>query len=430
MRAGFYECDITPPLGGFLWGHYAKVFANTVYDRLYAKALVVEDGGELAAIVEVDACSVPADMHDFVTKRVFEYTGITPDRVCLSCNHSHAGASVGGAPELRVEPDTAYASVAYRLTADAIILAYERMEEVELSFGVKSVEGITFCRNFELNDGTLITHGRGKDIKRALDEPDNDLSVVMFEKAGKPIGALINYSCHQCSMGALYKNAPGYSGDYASILSNRLKEHYGHDFVSLFALGAAGNLNNTNPDISVPTDFERTGKEAYICIGNALADAVLSMEGKLTPIPGGVKVAKKILEIPRRTVTDYDLKLACQQLYGNKPARVQNLLHYMGANEETSTKLAVQVIQIGDLGIFCMPGELYSAFGMRIKKESPFNRNIVVENCNYYTGYIPNADCFGENSQIYEVSLCFHSNLIPEAGTILTDAILELAKEL
>lgn len=36
-----------------MWGHYARVFAQDVYDRIYAKALVVEDGGELAAIVEV-----------------------------------------------------------------------------------------------------------------------------------------------------------------------------------------------------------------------------------------------------------------------------------------------------------------------------------------------------------------------------------------
>ena len=51
MRAAFYECDITPPLGGYMWGHYRDLRAYDVYDRLYAKALVVEDCGEYAAIV-------------------------------------------------------------------------------------------------------------------------------------------------------------------------------------------------------------------------------------------------------------------------------------------------------------------------------------------------------------------------------------------
>lgn len=428
MRAGFYEWDITPPLGGFLWGHYARVFAQDVYDRIYAKALVVEDGGEVAAIVEVDTCSLPADMYDFVTRRVYEYTGIAPERVCLSCNHTHAGASLAGSPDLRVPTDEAYASVAYRQCADAVIMAYRNMTEVDVKLGIEAVENISFCRNYELNDGTLITHGRGNpNAKRLLDEVDPDLTVVMFEKEGKPIGALINYSAHQCSMDDLYKNAPGYSGDYSSILSDRLKQQYGPEFVSLFALGAAGNVNFANPDASVPYVPEGLNMRTYQYVGNVLADAALNMDKKET-LGAGVKVARKILEIPRREAGKYDMELAAQQLFGNKPTRVQNLLHYISSNTEKSTKLAVQVITIGSLAIYCMPGELYSAFGRRIKAESPFQHNIVVENCNYYTGYIPNADCFGENSKIYETSLCYHSNLIPEAGDLLTDAILELAK--
>ena len=45
MKAAFYECEITPPLGGYMWGHYHDVRAYDVQDRLYAKALVVEDEG-------------------------------------------------------------------------------------------------------------------------------------------------------------------------------------------------------------------------------------------------------------------------------------------------------------------------------------------------------------------------------------------------
>ena len=45
MRASFYECDVTPPLGGFLWGHYREIYAQEVHNRLYAKAVVVEDQG-------------------------------------------------------------------------------------------------------------------------------------------------------------------------------------------------------------------------------------------------------------------------------------------------------------------------------------------------------------------------------------------------
>ena len=38
MRAAFYECECTPPLGGFMWGHYTDIRAKEVIDRLYIKA--------------------------------------------------------------------------------------------------------------------------------------------------------------------------------------------------------------------------------------------------------------------------------------------------------------------------------------------------------------------------------------------------------
>ena len=83
MKAAFYESEITPPLGGLMWGHYTDLRAYDVQDRLFVKALVVEDAGEVSAIVCVDCCSLPPEMHDVVTRRIEEYTGIKPERVCL-----------------------------------------------------------------------------------------------------------------------------------------------------------------------------------------------------------------------------------------------------------------------------------------------------------------------------------------------------------
>ena len=64
MRAAFYECDVTPPLGGYMSGHYRKDLAEDVIDKLYAKALVVESDGELVAIVTVDTLIVPEEMRE------------------------------------------------------------------------------------------------------------------------------------------------------------------------------------------------------------------------------------------------------------------------------------------------------------------------------------------------------------------------------
>jgi len=425
MRAAFYECDITPPLGGYMWGHYRDLRATEVYDRLYAKALVVEDGAEVAAFVVVDTCALPEEMHEIVTGRIREYTGIAPERVCIASNHSHSGASVGTDPATESYGDSTYKDVFYRLTADAVTLAYQRLTEVDVKFGQTEVQGISFNRDFLREDGTYVTHGRGKPgIVSALDGIDPELPVLMFEKDGKPLGAIINFACHQDCLGSMRS---GYSGDYSCILAKRLKEKYGNDFVSLFLLGACGDINHVNPDSSVEIP-----PLWYHHMGNILAEAVIKTAETAVPVAGGVKVISRTVEIPRRLADPEAVRNTVIKWLTQQPSlmRARNLLHYEASNRKETSELVIQGFRIGDICLTTLPGEVYTAIGRGIKKNSPFVRNIVVENCNKYCGYIPTKEAFAENSDLYETSLCFHSCLIPEAGEILQKEALDILRVL
>ena len=115
MRAAFYECESTPPLGGFMWGHYQKILATGVLDRLYIKAGVFEENGNYAAIVTADTCSLVPGIHKIVTDRIAEYTPIPPECVCISSNHSHSGAPISSDPSCEGIADDVYLSVFLRL---------------------------------------------------------------------------------------------------------------------------------------------------------------------------------------------------------------------------------------------------------------------------------------------------------------------------
>jgi len=412
-----------------MWGHYADVRGYDVHDRLYAKAVVVEDQGEVAAIVVVDTCALPEGIHEVVTKRIQEFTGIAPERVCIASNHTHSGAPVSPDAASGLAADETYKDVFFRLCADAVTLAYKRLDTVEAKFGCTEVTGIAFNRNFVLKDGTIVTHGRGRtDIDHPFGETDTALPVLLFERDGKPIGAIINYACHQCCLDSLYNQNPGYSGDYASALSQKLKEHYGNDFVSLFVLGTCGDINHVNPDANVPIQ-----PYWYRKMGEILAEGVIRAAQNAQPVPGGVGVITKVVEIARRpSDSETVMKLLEKRMErdGNRFMKIRNLVHYNAANKKTSTALMVQGIRIGDVCISALPGEVYVAIGKGIKAGSPFSRNMVVENCNTYCGYIPTEEAFCENSDLYEITLCLHSCHVPEAGTILKNTALEIAKEL
>ncbi len=424
MKTAFYECDITPPLGCYIPGHYRDVRAVDVADKIYAKALVIENDGNIAALVCVDAVTIPSEMHDIVTKRVFEYTGISPDNVCICCNHSHSGAPIESTPDIGCFADEAYKDVFFRLAADSIILAYKRLDNSEAFFANTEVKGFAYNRTFILDDGSYVTHGRGKtNIVSNFGKLDHELAILMFEKAGSPIGAIINYSCHQCCMNQMCNQ---YSGDFASIISKELKKEYGNDFVSIFLEGCCGDVNHVNPDINVPIP-----DTLYIDIGKKLAKASIEALKNKIPTTGDVKVVKQPLTIPKRNPdNDFVKKKVNEYLDMNNITRMRNMLYYLSANKTFEETVYVQAIRVGDTCIYALPGEIFAETGLKVKAQSPFKYNLVSELTNTRTGYIPPKRAYGEHDKLYETSLCFDSYFVPEAEDMLIETALDVAKRL
>jgi len=284
------------------------------------------------------------------------------------------------------------------------------------------LHGYSFCRNYILEDGTVITHGKSPlAVKGLLAEIDPAVSVLTFRRDGEPIGALINYALHQCCCGHI----EAYTGDFSSILSKELKKLYGPDFVSFFVQGTCGDINHINND-----RVTKATHDTYREIGRALAkETVKSMEND-KPIGGGIRVKKELIRIPTRQMTDeqaMDATIALAKR--NSQMKLRNLLYYHTTNKATYKDLWLQQICIGDTAIWCLPGEVFVDFGRRIKTESPYQNNLVAELCNSYCGYIPTKRAFEPNCDLYETSLCHHSCLIPEAGDMIVDRLLEMDKE-
>ena len=421
MKASFYEVDITPPIGGYMWGQYVKVIAEDVADRLHAKALVVEDGGNIAAMVAIDACVLPPELHDIVTKRIYEYTGISPDCVSINATHTHKGFPIIDSPELKCYGDASYKDVCYRLIADAVILAYKRLddEEVEVSYGTGIAKEVGYIRDAELDDGTYVTQLRGrKNIVRFLGGIDESVNVLTFSKGGKKIGSIVNYSCHLDSVGA----RRAYSADYAGVVSKILKEKYGNDFVCLFLTGACGNVGHTNPDENIP-------KSNYLGMGAIVGEEAIRVIENSEPVHGTVSVCKELVKIEKRELDDDAMDRYIDRETGKLKLDLfflKNYLMYKNTNEGTHAELYFQVIKIGDVAIALLPGEIYAAIGLAIKEKSPYKRTIIAELSNSYCGYIPLKELYGDNCMLYESMACHHSCLREDASDIVEEKALEL----
>ncbi len=424
MRAGFYECEVTPPLGGHMPGYYRPNPATDVVERLYAKAMVVEDNGKYAAVVALDTCEYISELTQVILPRVAGMTDIPAENICIHITHTHKGCPIQDDANVGQYADAAYRDVCCRLCADVIILAYRRMEEVTVKFGqVTASDGIAFNRNYVLTDGRIRSFSAGDGVlDHMLAGTDTDLPVLVFEKEGTPIGILWSFALHQDCAGPI----TGYTADYSGIVAAELKKVYGQELVSIFMIGTAGDINHipTHPNPDIPYWRHRE-------IGMILTESVKEAMEKANPTGSGVEVKKEILTVKRRMMTLEEAApiLAKWEAMGDK-MRPRNLRYYIANNKKEFSKLAVQTIRIGNTCLYAYPGEIYVNFGKKLKAASPFQNNIVTENNNCFGGYIPTPEAFAPESDLYEISLCYCSRHVPEAGDQLTQKLLEMANEI
>jgi hypothetical protein len=166
-------------------------------------------------------------------------------------------------------------------------------------------------------------------------------------------------------------------------------------------------------------------------MGGMLADAVVTAEANCTPLGGTVGAVKETVTVAHRQMTPKGYSEELLRLYRtNNEMRARNLAYYSAACKESEGAYRLQAIRVGELCIYTMPGEVFIDLGRRVMKGSEYKHSFLVHNSNDYCGYIPTREAFEPPYDLYETSLCYHSCLVPEAGEMMTDKLLELGKTL
>ena len=89
MRCGFYEVDITGPIGCSMPGYFVDRFTTGVKDRLYAKAFAATDEKTTFAMLELDCCELMDCYKDEILDRVCQMNDIARENVSVSVTHTH-----------------------------------------------------------------------------------------------------------------------------------------------------------------------------------------------------------------------------------------------------------------------------------------------------------------------------------------------------
>ena len=407
LRAGAAAIDVTPlQFPVLVNGNMLSGSATKATSKLYARAIVVDDGRERVALVVVDSCMMPRPLLDEAKRLASQRTKIKPNRILISATHTHtAPASMGC---LGTDADPTYVPFLRNRLAEAIVAAEANLEPARVGWAVKNAADFTALRRWIIRPDRMGLDPFGNATLRAnmhagsnwdnvtgeSGPEDPDLSLISFQSTqGRPIALLANFSMHY------FSGVEALNADYFGLFCAGLQESLGKSapgkhppFVAAMSHGCSGDIWRRDYTRPAPTKEEQPTIESYT--QGLLKIAQSAYESIEHRAEGSVKMAEARMELMYRVPDKQRLQWAeriVAEMGDRQPktteevyAREQILLH-----DCKSMEIVVQALQIGSIGIVAVPTETYALTGLKIKLQSPLPQTMVIELANGGDGYIP-----------------------------------------
>jgi hypothetical protein len=416
LRAGAARVDITPEETKLPNGF------EGINDRIFVRAIVVDDGSTRAALVTVDAGAITTDTWSQVSGQAEKQLRIPVNHLLLTATHTHS------------VPFGSNRDLAPRIT-QAVSQAVEQLQPVRMAYGT----GVSYINvNRNLIDPKTHRWWEGPNYSGISDKT---VAVIRFETLdGRPVAVYYNYAVHAVLNGQLDQ----ISGDIPGAASRYIEDALDDAAIAVWSTGAAGDQN--------PIYFQQTYALREIRIKD---HATRGIDISNAMPPGGQGLNKRDPKVAKLMNQQRQMTVSMGQMLG------EEVLHVMRSNLErpvTTAKIAgaqkivscpgrkrtdtgragyagtyvdadpipirLSLLKLGDVALGGVNAEVFTAIALRVKRESPLKHTMMVTLTNVMarSGYIPNDAAFG-----YETFEVVSSNLKPGcAETAITDGLLDL----
>ncbi|MDE2127400.1 MAG: neutral/alkaline non-lysosomal ceramidase N-terminal domain-containing protein [Armatimonadetes bacterium] len=262
LLAGVASVSITPPLAKMmvpLGGYAARrgAAATGVHDPIFARALVLAQGGRRVAVVSVDLCFLPAGItqavrHDLVLRRHPLLAGA----LFLSATHTHSAPdplAMDAANTFHFQGWSSFDGPLLRFTASRIALtiaeAADRLVPVRMAAAQASVKGLN--RN-----------------RRGGPSIDRMMTVLTFQpvKAGRS-ACVVVFAAHPTLFSSSMMEI---SADWPGVMEAAVEQKLGQGSCCLFLNGAEG-------DAAPAGETGSTESERVTSYGRAVATQALRL---------------------------------------------------------------------------------------------------------------------------------------------------------
>lgn len=388
LRAGIAVRTVNPdPLlpvsGGVGPSHAVKQRQGD----LTVRALVLEQGGTLVAIVSADFLGFPATLGNRVRAALKE---IPAQNILIGATHTHSAPDCYGFPDGAggTARDEKYVEMGCARMAEAIHEAATNLQPVRLKIATGEAKG-QIAYNY---------------YAEQLYDPRCHV-IQALDASGKPIATLVNYAIHPEVLGS---DAGICSPDLVGPLYERLAEKGGG--TGIFMNSAQGGM--VTADNRQPGNREARTWEECQRIGRLLADEALRIVSD-APEQASPKLycAARSLTLP----VDAPLMRALLKTLPGSPG-----------GDATSITTQLNLINLGNAQILTIPGEALPNIGYYMKRKMHGENNLLFGLTNDAFGYILTKEDFDSFKRYAYVS---RTSLGERTGDILVTEALKLVGE-
>lgn len=272
LECHYRIADITPGDSVVLAGFAArKGLSAGVHLPLKTHCLVVKDASRKLCIITNDLMEISIALGEELREEIVKKSGIPREHVFIHCTHTHSAPRTGGWCSEPGQPNWSYRNATIRTIVDNAVATILADEASFLPFSM------------EIAKGECMMNGN----RCEKDGPcDHDVyALKLLGKDGKPIAALLNYSCHPVS---LNHRSVLVSTDFPGITCRQLSQAW--QCPVFYFTGASGNID---PAGGLKADTAYTAQK-----GMMLAESIEKAPFRKLPAGSELKISGKEIHLP------------------------------------------------------------------------------------------------------------------------------------
>jgi putative membrane-bound dehydrogenase-like protein len=417
---GAAKVDVTPEFPVRLCGYAARDQEPVgVAQKLYARALAVGDGEQLALVESVDNCAVPASIVEEVARRLHDKRGLARERFTLASTHTHTGPWLEGSiecmfgrpvPSEQLERVHRYTTWFVDRVEQAALAAIDARAPATLSWAEGRAH---FATNRRTANGPT----------------DPALPLLIARGLDGSVKAVVqSYACHCTTCGPALNQDCGDWAGYASELVE--SAHPG--CVALTLLGCAGDQNPSPGMTTKLQDCVDHGRAIAGEVERLLASGAADAAGPARARP--LHVADLVCKLERIDLSFDKLPTRDELLERakrNDPVayNARRWLEKLDRGETMPNTLpyVVQSWSWGDqLVQLFLAGEVVVDYSLRLKREFDRARLWVSAYSNDVPCYIPSRRVLREGGYEAEGAMTYYgrpTRLAPAVEEAIVDAV-------